>query len=267
MSSKKPPVVPAPAGSDPLAAFRDLIIPAAQNLRWRLRGVVAERVANLTHDQRRMLDVLSMDPDLLAPLGLQTSEVHHTQALAWCLDPDENGALATGPLEALLSVLHENGDGHRRKLNKLPASSLQAVRSEHPLTTRRRIDIALQFERGRIFIENKIESTEHTGQLAAYRCYLDKLEAAEGSVGVLVYLTADADDEPGETPAVHVTWQQLLGALLPVACRTDSPAHRYLASYLATVGRYVLDLTHEGPFETWTVGYQHSALDFVTGRP
>lgn len=214
-----------------------------------------------------MLDALSSAPDLLAPLGLQTSEVHHTQALAWCLDPDQNGALATSPVEALLALLHENGGGHRRNLNKLPASSLQAVRPEHQLKTRRRIDIGLQFERGWLFIENKIESIEHSGQLAAYRGALDRLEAAEGSVGVLVYLTADADDTPRDTSAIHVTWQQLLGALLPIACRTDSPAHRYLASYLATVGRYVLDLTDEGPFETWTVGYQHSALDFVTRGP
>ncbi len=250
---------------DPLDPFRRLIIPAAQNLKWRLRGVVAERVAELDHSQRRMLDVLCASPDLLAPLGLQTSEVHHTQALAWCLDRDQNGPLMASPLEAVLTVLHENGAGHRRKLNKFSASTLRAVLPEHSLTTRWSIDIALQFEKGWIYIENKIESSEHGGQLAAYQAHLDALETSE-KVGVLVYLTAEEDDTPANSRALHITWRKLLATLLPVAGSGESHAHRYLACYLASVARHVLYLTDDGPFETWAVGYQHAALDLITQR-
>jgi hypothetical protein len=235
------------------------------NLTWRLRGVVAERVAALGTDQRRMLDALGLEPDLLAPLGRERSEVHYTQALAWAMDKERSDSLGPTLTESFLDLLHANGAGHRRALNRLRSSPLERVTAEHILPTGRRVDLALRFEAGWLFVENKVDSTENNGQLKAYRKHLDKLASKEDLTCVLAYLTANEDDEPpGKVNALHITWEQLLGAWLPLSVERDSHQHRYLRSFLASVARHVVDVADDGAFEDWAVGYQHSALDFLT---
>ena len=246
-----------------LDPFRRLIMAEPDSLRWRLRGVVAERLAALNYNQRRAITALSCTPDLLAPLGLQVSEVHHTQLLRWILDPHEHPILGQAPFDAVMAMFRLHGQGHRRALDVLHRAQLQKVVAEYVLPNRRRVDLALAFTAGWIFIENKIDSTENNDQLKAYQDFLDKCDKQHC---VLVYLTVDPEDQPSVDRCVHITWQHMLECLLPVAIAGDSDEHRYLARYLASVARHVVRVSGEGPFEMWSVGEQHEALDLVEGK-
>lgn len=181
---------------DPLEPFRRLIMPHPENLLWRLRGVVSERLTRLTHTQRRMLAVLGTEPDLMAPLRLDSSEVHYTQALAWALDPERNGGLGLGPVGALLRAVAACDSAAGQPIADLAASSLESVTPERVLPSGRRVDVALRFTAGWLLIENKVGSDEHNHQLSAYRKFIDDQNSKHGMVGVLVYLTADEDERP-----------------------------------------------------------------------
>ncbi|MBL8618299.1 MAG: PD-(D/E)XK nuclease family protein [Deltaproteobacteria bacterium] len=236
------------------------------SLRWRLKGVVAERLTRLNYAQRRKLAALSCTPDLMAPLGLQSSEIHHTRMLRWLLDPADHPALGRAPLEAFLLALRSKsrGTGKGSLIDALGREQPRSVIAEKVLPDGRRVDLAIEYPNGWLLVENKIDSTEHDQQLSAYQHFLD---TSGKNQCILVYLTKAGEPKPDVDGCVHLEWAELLNHMLPVAIGGESAEHRYMVQYLASVARHVVEIAGAGPFDSWSIGKQHEVLDLIEGRP
>ncbi len=230
-----------------LESFRTLIIPRAEQIRWRMLGVVVDRVRRLSAGQRACLHVLDVDPDLLSPAGQERFEPVHTRILSYFLGTD-SGDIGDDAWLAFADLIGLEVEDETR--------SLRLVQAEKVLGARGRVDLAIQVPGRTVLVEVKIDSYERAGQVAEY---------AEGlsSSDVMVWLTADPYQKAECEGHVHITFQQLLASWLPIAAARQDGHGRYLSAYLKTLARHQLGLAEGGDFDSWSLGQQHRTLNFI----
>jgi PD-(D/E)XK nuclease superfamily len=244
-------------GSD---AFRRILRPNVRDIMWRVAGATLERRRRLAPEARDSLRVLETSPDLLGPLAYSRTEVAHSRALCFLLDPSRSGELGHECLRAFVELVMDarNDNDAEDQDADVSGSTVEAERAIHPWG---RVDISIESPSSLIFVEVKVDAEERPNQLLDYSRAL--AHCAGTRQAILVFLTANEQQAGVGTKHRHVTFRDLLRAWLPIAARTRRPEGTYLAMYLKTIARHLERLADEGEFDHWRLRTQRAALAFI----
>lgn len=234
-----------------LESFKRLIMDRPDDLRRKLLGANALRRRALTADQRRLLDSLDVDPDLLAPIGELRYEPTHTRLVEYFLTLGRDGLLPSGIVRDFLELAEVAPELVPDDL------ALLVVRRER-VSAEGRVDLFLEMPKVVVLVEMKVDALEGKGQLDGYRKALDDVRGSR--VGVLAYLTLpDAPRADTKVPHVHFTLHDLLRVWVFYSdAGIGLPG--YLGRYLKSVARLV-QCAGVGRFDNWTMREQRAALD------
>lgn len=150
-------------------------------------------------------------------LGSTRRELHHSNFLAWLLNPNESHGLGDLFLRAILIDLLHGAPQELRSCSpvEVDGCDLQGteVRREY-----RNIDLLVACERPRIVIaiENKVESVEHSDQLSRYEATINTEYGSHRRM--FVYLTPSGT-VPTERGWVAYSYRRLFNVLLRVQQR------------------------------------------------
>lgn len=195
---------------------------------------------------RRLEEQLSQF-NVFQVVGSTYSEDQHSNILAWLFDPSQPHGLGARFLQNWLCGVAQASES----LNTTcaPASQVESwqleeveVRTEWAVATEeeqenRRIDILLVLtmansDRWVVCIENKVRSTQHTGQLSAYRKIVES-KFADAAHRIFVFLTKDAET-PKDSAYIPVTYSLVHQALTEATTHpgtTPAPEPRILIEH------------------------------------
>jgi hypothetical protein len=245
--------------NDGVEAFRHVLMPNVRDIMWRVAGATLERRRQLGPESRDALRVLEVSPDLLGPLAYARTEVAHSRALSFFLDPAQSGDVGRECLAAFVELVARVGD--RDADDEAPDVTGAHVMAERVVAPYGRVDVSIDAPKSLIFVEVKVDAAEGPSQLARYNKALAQL--AMGREALLVFLTADDEQTGAGSDHRHVTFADVLRAWLPIAARTKKAQGTYLAMYLKTIARHLHRLADDGEFDAWRLPTQRAALAFI----
>ncbi len=239
-----------------LRKFRELVMTDPDGLRRRLLGHNALRRRKLAREARMAIEAVSVEPDLLSPIGELRYEPSHTQVLAHLMDPRRSPVVGPPLLRAFL------------ELAELPAEQIPdavtgadvQVQAECWLAGQGRVDIKIDLPEALVLVEVKVDAGEGAEQLKRYH---NAISATRGSRdGHLVFLTLPKGAQATSTvPHKHMDFGALLRAWLPFAAPSGQESG-YLARYLKSVAMLCGFCGH-GHFEDWGFSVQSAAIDLA----
>ncbi len=197
--------------------------------------------AFVSSDDLRQLEALAYRFNLWETLGIVRSERCHSNFLAFLLDPQADHGFRDEFLKLFLQkVIHENQQ-------RSPITSLEVVVSDfHGATVeleQNRIDILISDQRNNLYIliENKVDSDQHSDQLARYFQLLRKKHPLSRIIGI--YLTKEGDDPENESylPFSHAALGRTIRTLLQRSNLTGNAEVRFaLTQYADMLGRHFM---------------------------
>ena len=130
-------------------------------------------------------------------LGIVRAEIRHSAFLRWLLDPNESHGLGAMFLRPVLMDMLRNTPDEKRPLSPVDLDGVE-FRGVEVSAERERIDILVTSDDPPLVlaIENKVDSGEHSGQLARYRETVQRL--FPGREALFVYLTREGDEPSDE---------------------------------------------------------------------
>lgn len=130
-------------------------------------------------------------------LGIVRAEIRHSQFLAWLLDPGESHGTGQLFLRAVVMDMLARAPRGLRPCSPVELDGLDLGQVEIS-RERDHIDILIVIDEPRLVfaIENKVDSTEHSGQLERYRTLVSR--RYPGHKHLLVYLTRQGDEPSDE---------------------------------------------------------------------
>lgn len=244
------PIEEAPTSPD-LNAFRRLIMDRPDDLRRKLLGANALRRRTLSPEQRRLLDNLDVEPDLLAPIDELRYEPTHTRLVEYFLSMGREARLPQKLVRDFLELVQAPPE-------LIPDDLSQGTMRRERFSTEGRVDLWLEFPKLVVLVEMKVDAVESEGQLSRYRKALDEVRGDR--VGILAYMTLpDAPRSDTKVPHVHFTLHDLLRAWIPYA-DTGHGLAGYLGRYLKSIAQLV-ERAGPGRFDDWTVRQQRAAIE------
>ena len=176
-------------------------------------------------------------------LGIVRAEVRHSNFLAWLLDPNESHGHGALFLRAVLMDLLRQSEPDLRLLSpiELDGAELRGVRVRREY---RNIDILIECEEPKfvIAIENKIDSSEHSGQLERYK---NAIRDEYGDVrSQFVFLTREGD-EPSDEDWTTYSYRDIHHTLRRVRNANigsiGDDVTTFLDHYLGLIGSRMMD--------------------------
>src|SRR5579872_2257231 len=146
--------------------------------------------------------------NLFDALNVRRQEIRHSDFLGYLLDPQRNHGLGDAFLKCFLQVVLQGGSGNVKPVH----IDIWSLSSSEVHREWKNIDILVRDETNRlvIIIENKVDSTEHSNQLARY--YELVTQEYAGWNIIPIYLTVDRD-EPSEKHFIVCGYDRVLLAL------------------------------------------------------
>lgn len=243
----------------------ELLKTRQQDITWRLLGAVHQQRVSLSPRASEFLRVLETTPDLLDPIGMSRQEIVHSQALAWFLDEQRSGGIGRRCLEAFRTIVENREIGTTR--GDVPEAfdfgQKPSVATEVFVGLGDRVDIVLRSTSSIAFVEVKVDAPEGDRQLDRYAVAL-RGAAGSASNRWLVFLTVDPKSTTSTSfPYRHVSFVDIVRALIPVASEQLTPGHQFLRMYLKAVARHLLNIVDGDGFDSWSLASKWSAIRFV----
>ncbi|MCC7069892.1 MAG: PD-(D/E)XK nuclease family protein [Deltaproteobacteria bacterium] len=240
------------------AALVRFLAEVAPHVDSRMRDLRRDALAvvdRATPDQRAGIRRVAGALDLLGPLSDARDEVTHSRVVANILAPSRSPDLGLLPLRALFMCIPALKDALVDDLT-VEAEPWIDVRRSGSMDRRRRPDILVTTRSHLVLIEMKVDSDEQPHQLRDYRKWMQMTTRRDGREGVLVYLTPPehAGSRSLRSGFVHVTFQDLFDAWLPIALSAATDAHVYFQLYLGTIAQHIIHVVQPGaPLEASSV--------------
>jgi len=185
--------------------------------------------------------------NLFQVIGSAYSEELHSNILAWLFDPDRPHGFGSRFLQSWLRrVVQPTGTLQSSSVSPDLVDSWQLDRVEvrtdwaatlEEIQENRRIDILLVLtmsdgERWVVCIENKVRSSQHTGQLAAYRKIITE-RFPDAARRIFVFLTKDAEKpvDPAYIPATYLSVHEALVETLTQSDAEIAPEPRLMIEH------------------------------------
>lgn len=197
------------------------------------------------NDDLAQLELLAQRFNIFEALGVTRDELKHSNFLGFLLDPQANHGLGDRFLKRFLQAAAESEPG----VAPLTPIDLDLLDLSKSVVERERdgIDILVNDALNgiRVIIENKVDSTEHSDQLAKY---YKRVEARyPGTKLIGIYLTVNGDSPEDEEdckhyiPLSHSTVRELLDRLIASPdIRIESDVRFAIDQYREVLGRHFM---------------------------
>jgi len=160
---------------------------------------IKEKLSNLVRDQKlKKLELQLKEPNIFYILKIKDVEIRHSNFLAWLLDPKQSHGLADLFLKSFLKdifSLRRYDWIDEFEIDSLVLKDVEVIREwQVPGQKRgekRSIDILIEAPQFVVCIENKINASESSNQLQAYRNIIQETFTDRNKA--FVYLTPSGD--------------------------------------------------------------------------
>ena len=211
------------------------------------------------------LELCLREPNIFYALGLRSAEIRHSNFLAWLLDPKGNHGLGDYFLKRVLLGILSTREHHgidEFDVDLIDPDTVEVRREWNHM------DILIKTDSVAICVENKMHSTEHSGQLRKYREILNS--TFPECANVFVYLTPHGREPEREQDALtYVSYSyadiaENLETVINLYSRLLLPKIlTYLEDYLVVLRRDIMkeDKLNELAARIYTL--HKNALDFI----
>jgi hypothetical protein len=182
------------------------------------------------------------EPNIFRALAVSRMEIRHSNFLAYLFDPQENHGLRDIVLRKLLRDIFADSRSEGRTLFDADILDLGAIEIRREW---RNIDLLIVLPEDVIAIENKVDSSDHSNQLARYRKIIE--ENFQNKKQHFVYLTPfgnDPDDQSESDRWMNYSYIQISEIIERIlTLYHESFAEKvlyYLRDYLTTLKRELL---------------------------
>lgn len=176
-----------------------------------------------------LMDISCLDPlshwtgrlNIFDVLKITRSEIRHSNMLAWLLDPNESHGLRDSFLRSVVQLLvkyMQHGTFDVFKVLMMDYGSFTVQREW------KNIDLLVVSETERVLlcIENKIDSSEHGGQLSRYQQIAE--QTYPDYMKLFAYLTPEGVDSSIPNVWQSISYRELMELLESCMERTDLPS-------------------------------------------
>ena len=181
-------------------------------------------------------------PNIFQILSVARTEIRHSNFLGWLLDPNGNHGLGRLFLTKFLrgvSTSEVATELDEFDIDRLNFNNVE-IRREW-----KNIDLLLVFDTLVICIENKIDSKDHSNQLAKYRKTIN--DSFENKNKIFVYLTPTGEQPTTKSEIEHYalySYQEIIeqfDRILKIHGKSlNSGVNQYISDYLTTIKRELM---------------------------
>jgi len=178
-------------------------------------------------------------------LGIEATEIRHSNTLGWLLDPDESHGLGDTALRRVLSNILLKAEGSARPI---PPAEFELMEFTDIEVRREKFHVdVLVIDHGNkwvLLLENKVHASEGKGQLARY----EERVARQFPNFKLIPVFLTPEGRPAEDPKVvdyiAYSYQQLLGVLEGIyeqrKAQMADAVSEFLRQYIETLRRITM---------------------------
>jgi hypothetical protein len=221
--------------------------------------------AAITDPDFEMLELTMREPNIFRALTIERNEIRHSNFFAYLLDPRENRGLGDILLRKFLRDIFSHGRAQNRTLFDADLMNFRQVEVRREW---RNIDILIDLQDDVVTVENKVDSSEHTGQLKRYKAIVDGEFGAKRKH--FVYLTlfgAEAAEMEDQAVYINYSYSQIAEIIKNIlALHRESISDKmvfYLADYLTTIKRELLMNDKLNELAAKIYKAHKPALDFI----
>jgi len=181
-------------------------------------------------------------PNIFQILSVSRTEIRHSNFLGWLLDPNGNHGLGRLFLTKFL-----RGVATSEVAIELDEFDIDLLNFNNVEIRRewKNIDLLLVFDTLVICIENKIDSKDHSNQLAKYRKTIN--DSFENKNKIFVYLTPTGEQPTAKSEIEHYalySYQEIIeqfDRILKIHGKSlNSGVNQYISDYLTTIKRELM---------------------------
>ena len=210
------------------------------------------------------LELQLMQPNFFYELNLQHAEIRHSNFLAWLLNPKKSHGLGTHVLRHFLKdIFSEN---YCEWMNEFEVDRLD-LREVEIRREWNNIDLLIITDKFAVCVENKIWSTDHSGQLARYRDELKK--SLPKHHHAFVYLTPEGVAPSEEEGSEYLSYSyhkiaKILQSVIGIYSEALSTRSRiYIEDYLTVIRREIVKDDKINELASRIYLSHPDALDFI----
>jgi hypothetical protein len=182
--------------------------------------------------------------NIFSSLGIINQEIRHSNFLAWLLDPSETHGLSDYFTNLFLKLALKNSTGSNSKLSifdieTFDLTDVKVYREWH------NIDVLLVDEANQFVcvIENKIDSSEHSGQLAKYRKEVES--HFHDYKNIFIYLTVQGESPESNPEYISVRHKEIVSLIDTLLQRRKSQMNDdvvlFIQHYTEMLKRYIME--------------------------
>lgn len=204
-------------------------------------------------------------PNIFQILNISRAEIRHSNFLAWLLDPNGTHGLSKLFLTKFLRDIATSeiaSDLDEFEIEELNFNNVELRREW------KNIDLLIIFDTLVICIENKIDSQDHSDQLAKYRAVVN--ESFKKHKKVFVYLTPTGEDPTTAkerefyAPYSYEEIIEQADRVLKIHGKSlNSGVYQYIADYLTTIKRELMKNDELNELAVKIYKNHRELLDFV----
>jgi hypothetical protein len=219
------------------------------------------------------LEALLSNFNIFRVLRAARHEIRHSNMLAWIVSPDESHGLGDRFLRRwLMQVVHEAGRDGAMRLGLPSPIEIDALQIEDVAVAREdaNIDLLLSIRTAKdrtwvICVENKVESRQHTQQLARYREIVERRFAhAEHRIFLLLSKHPEEPEDPGFVRTSYELVANVLGRCLDERRDWIGPEPRMLLDqYLELLKEDFVSDTRAAELARQIYKSHRKAIDFI----
>lgn len=205
------------------------------------------------------------EPNIFRALAISRREIRHSNFLSYLFDPHENHGLRDIVLRKFLRDIFADSRAEGRTLFDADTLYLRQIEIRREW---RNIDLLILLPEDVITIENKVDSSDHSNQLARYRKIIE--ESFQGKTHHFVYLTQFGNDPDDQSEAdiwmnySYIQIADILERILKIYHESfaDKVLH-YLRDYLTTLKRELLMNDDLNDLAVKVCQSHRAAFDFI----
>lgn len=182
--------------------------------------------------------------NIFSSLGIINQEIRHSNFLAWLLDPSETHNLSDYFTNIFLKLVLKNSTSYNAQLSifdieTFDLTDVKVYREWH------NIDVLLVDETNQFVcvIENKIESSEHSNQLAKYRKEVES--HFHDYKKIFIYLTIQGDAPESNPEYISVKHKEIVSLIETLFERRKSQMNDdvvlFIQHYTEMLKRYIME--------------------------
>lgn len=219
----------------------------------------------ITDPDFERLELAIREPNIFRALAIERREIRHSNFMAYLLDPGENHGLRDIVLRKFLRDVFADSRASRRTLFDADALDLREIELRREW---RNIDLLILLPEDVVAVENKVDTSDHSGQLARYRRIV--AEAFPGKRRHFVYLSPFGSDPESQEECdawINYSYAQIAEILETILLLyhesiSDKIQH-YLRDYLTTIKRELLMNDKLNELAVKVYNAHRAAFDFV----